>query len=93
MKWYSKLKWELYLTSVNSPFSELDDFADYTFENGIEIRVTRGELANTNYNNQYDLSIRKPEKEIISIGMLNKETLVKEMELLSNVNYVEREDV
>lgn len=85
--WFAKLKWKPFLTSTSkAQMTELDRYADFTFDNGTNIRVSKGDMAHTSFKNQYEISVKRPFKDIQTIPMLDKENLVRTMENLHNEN-------
>ena len=88
-QYFAKLKWESYsqLIEVGSiPFKELDKFADYTFENGISIRISTGKMAHSTREFPYEMIIKRPGKEQKSIPNLNNHGVAITMERLENEN-------
>jgi len=68
---YHKLIWKPYKTLDQAEkITELDNYADMKFANGIFARVTMGEMAQTNYSNPYEMYIEEPEKNGIMIPFL-----------------------
>ena len=87
--WYSKLEWHSY-SIINDyfkkSFTELDKFADYTFDNGISIRINTGRMALSKYSHPYELNILYPDGKLKIIPYLNRCDLRVEMEKLNNLN-------
>lgn len=80
--WFSKLKWTSFRTLIQSdgiPFLELDKYADYTFTNGIEIRVCTGKMAIANTTHPYEMCINYPHGRVERIPYMNKTTVIKQM--------------
>ena len=79
--WFSKLKWQSFnqFTQNNRPFSELKEFADYTFDNGVEIRISTGKMALTNREYPYEMYVLYPHGAKKNIPYLNKTTLIAKM--------------
>lgn len=57
---FDKLKWTVFMTSSNLPYTELDQYADITFPNGVEGRIVTGKMADTRMGFPYELNIVYP---------------------------------
>ena len=81
-KWFAKLRWQsVQNLEKTNRISELDEFADYEFDNGISIRVSTGDMAYTSKEFPYEMSI-KDKKGRRSIPYLNRHGVIALMERL-----------
>lgn len=81
--YYANLEWKKYKDLIDSKsFKELDKYADHSFDNGISIRISTGEMAHTNSVFNYEMVVNKPGKKQYSIPRLNKHGLAVTMERL-----------
>jgi len=85
INWFKTLNWKYYSHEYGVFFSELERFADYTFENGIVIRVSKGTMANTDKEHPYEVNLRYPNGNYRSVNYLSKEELVSKMEAWHNI--------
>lgn len=68
---FQKLVWKPYKTTDKSQnITELEKYADMNFPNGIFVRITTGEMAETNYSNPYEMYVEEPEKSGMTIPFL-----------------------
>jgi hypothetical protein len=68
------------------PFTELDTYADYSFNNGIRIRVNTGEMTLTSPLLKYEMYVFFPNGNQRFYGYLNKELLIEKMNELNELN-------
>lgn len=82
--WFSMLDWNS-CSTLNEfffAFTELDKYADYTFDNEIFIRITTGKMASSYHACPYEMNIQYPNGNIKTIPRLNKHNLILEMNKL-----------
>jgi len=67
----------------NYEISELECYADYSFNNGIFIRVNKGKMTETITLFPFEIMIKKPHKNSYYIGFLDKKQLNELMNKLA----------
>jgi hypothetical protein len=84
-QWFSKLKFVRFTKIDGREYiTELNKYADYTFGNGIYIRVVTGDMAHTNTPYPYEVIIHDPIKGKRSVPMLNQHGVRELMDKLNN---------
>ena len=77
-QWTRKLEWQSY------NMTELDSYAEWTFDNGIYIRVSTGDMAISSNIKPYELHIDHPLKGTTKIPKLSKQMLYSVLDDLEN---------
>jgi len=86
--WFGDLEWQSFKDLVDSKtFTELDNYADYTFANGVMIRISTGKMAHTNAIYPYEMMVKKPCKDQYSIPRLNTRGVTATMDRLSQEDF------
>jgi hypothetical protein len=87
--WFSKLKFKSFGLELGHVMTELDNFADYKFENGISIRVITGLEANTTPQAPYEMIIYFPNPRTEHISFMSRGMVVDKMEQLNHIIILE----
>lgn len=67
----------------NFEFSELKTYADYTFKNGISVRIVTGEYARATESRPYEMNVLYPNGYRERVSKLNRVMLELELQTLS----------
>lgn len=83
--WFAYLNFKSVSELTRCTFMELDKYADYTFDNGIWIRVVVGKYADTTPSKPYEIMMRKPHCSFKSIPNLSRKELILKMEEINQI--------
>lgn len=87
--WFALLVFKRISDLTGYLHTELDTYADYTFPNGIWIRVVTGKMAKSYSLRPYEMIIKEPHCKPYSIGNMNKHLITLKMENLSTKKVIE----
>jgi hypothetical protein len=69
---FQKLVWKRHKTIDEQQFiTELDKYAEHTFDNGVYIKVNTGQMAHTNFAGPFEMYVHEPNKEGVLIPHLS----------------------
>lgn len=83
INWFAYLEFKKFSDECRCTFTELDSFADYTFRNGIWVRVVVGRMADTKPTKPYELIVRRLHGIPFSIPNLDKHDVIMKFDELA----------
>jgi len=82
MNFFQRLTFKRYTTEFGENYTELNEYADFTFENGISIRVSTGMMAESTFAFPYEAMVKMPHKDPKNYPYLSRSGLDNLMNLL-----------